>query len=68
MSQFVIKKNLENIPNTNDVDQNETGGTKRRDRSVEIQTESIVVLGVHNTNSEGPSRQRIEGDRQKKGM
>ena len=47
-------------------DENETRGTKRRDRSIEIQTTSLSVLGVQNTNSAGPSRQRIEGDKQKK--
>ena len=47
-------------------DENETRGTKRRDRSIEIQTTSFSVLGVQNTNSAGPSRQRIEGDKQKK--
>ena len=47
-------------------DENENRGTKRRDRSIEIQTTSLSVLGVQNTNSAGPSRQRIEGDKQKK--
>ena len=49
----------------NTFDTEDTRGTKRRDRSLERGTD-IVVLGVNNVNSPGPSRQSFEGGRQKR--
>ena len=62
------KENVEEsveILDTNNTIDSENRGTKRRDRSLEKDID-IDVLSVNKRNSPGPSRQSIEGVRQKR--
>ena len=59
-----VEESIEILDTNNTID-SENRGTKRRDRSLEKDID-IVVLGVNNRDSPGPSRQSIEGVRQKR--